>query len=201
MGSAGPAALWHEASSGTRDWTTVPWIGRQILNHWTTREAPLTNSLMVLCCFPSEVQGPQTGSLLVPPQIHYPWQEAADWGLWTWRLVCGTWKCCGLRQVNFIFLCPFSSLIKEDQGAFLPGPLWGSDERTHTWCSVNISGKVFCPGHALVPNILHFWLFSRRIWCPPVSVHLFILLPLPDPTALFGEILSVFLDSVKMSPF
>ena len=32
-------AAWHVASSRTRDQTCVPGIGRQILNHWTTREA------------------------------------------------------------------------------------------------------------------------------------------------------------------
>ena len=34
-------APWHVRSSGTRDETGVPCIARQILNHWTTREAPL----------------------------------------------------------------------------------------------------------------------------------------------------------------
>lgn len=29
---------WHVTSSGTRDQTRVPYIGRQILNRWTTRE-------------------------------------------------------------------------------------------------------------------------------------------------------------------
>ena len=28
----------HVESSQTRDWTCVPWIGRRILNHWTTRD-------------------------------------------------------------------------------------------------------------------------------------------------------------------
>ena len=36
----GLAALRHVGSSQTRDWTHVPCISRQILNHWTTREAP-----------------------------------------------------------------------------------------------------------------------------------------------------------------
>ena len=31
-------ALWHVESVWTRDWTCVPCIGGQILNHWTTRE-------------------------------------------------------------------------------------------------------------------------------------------------------------------
>ena len=37
-------ALRHVGSSWTRDQTYVPCIGRQIPNHWTTREVPLTNS-------------------------------------------------------------------------------------------------------------------------------------------------------------
>ena len=32
--------LWHVGSSQTRDWSHIPCIGRQILNHWTTREIP-----------------------------------------------------------------------------------------------------------------------------------------------------------------
>ena len=36
----GLVALRHVGSSLTRDRTHFPWIGRQILNHWTTREAP-----------------------------------------------------------------------------------------------------------------------------------------------------------------
>ena len=116
-----------------------------------------------------------------------------------WSVALGS--AVALDTVNFIFLCPCTLTCKRESRCFLPGLLWGSEERTHSWCSVNISGEVFCPGHALVPNILCFWLFSRRIWCPPVSVHLFFLLPLPDPAPFFGEIVSVFLDSVKMSPF
>ena len=34
----GLVALWHAESSWTRDQTRVPCIGRQILNHWTTRQ-------------------------------------------------------------------------------------------------------------------------------------------------------------------
>ena len=36
----GPAAPWHVGSSQTRARTRVPCIGRQILNHCATREAP-----------------------------------------------------------------------------------------------------------------------------------------------------------------
>ena len=36
----GPFALWHVGSSQTRAETRVPCIGRQILNHCATREAP-----------------------------------------------------------------------------------------------------------------------------------------------------------------
>ena len=36
----GLVALRHVESYETRDWTCVSWIGRWILYHWTTREAP-----------------------------------------------------------------------------------------------------------------------------------------------------------------
>ena len=36
----------------TRDWTHVPYIGRQILNHWTTREVLITVILKINMCRP-----------------------------------------------------------------------------------------------------------------------------------------------------
>ena len=41
LGHVGLVALWNVESSWTRDGTCVPCIGRQILNHWTTREVQL----------------------------------------------------------------------------------------------------------------------------------------------------------------
>ena len=46
----GLVALWHVESSWTRDQTCVPCIGRQIFNHWTTREVQ-THSF--ICSFSS----------------------------------------------------------------------------------------------------------------------------------------------------
>ena len=40
MWLTGLAALWHVGSSQTKAQTRVPCIGRQILNHCATREAP-----------------------------------------------------------------------------------------------------------------------------------------------------------------
>ena len=40
--SMGLVAPWHVGSSGNRDRTRVPCIGRWILNHCTTREVPLS---------------------------------------------------------------------------------------------------------------------------------------------------------------
>ena len=36
----GLVAPWHVGSSQTRNRTSVPFIARQVLNHWITREAP-----------------------------------------------------------------------------------------------------------------------------------------------------------------
>lgn len=143
---------------------------------------------MVLHCLPYEVQILSLEGSWCP--LRSPWQEAADWGLWSQvgqsrRLVYGTQKYCGCGQVNLSFYIPEPSLVRGNNDAYLTGLLWGSDESTHSKCSVKISGEVFCPVCALVPNILHFWLFSRRTWCPPISVYLLILLLLPWPDCLF----------------
>ena len=42
MGSVAPQ---HVGSSWTRDQTCVPYTGREILNHWTTREVPILSIL------------------------------------------------------------------------------------------------------------------------------------------------------------
>ena len=47
----GLIALWYVGSSLTRDRTSVPYIGRQVLNHWTARgvsEKPLLKSLWAI---------------------------------------------------------------------------------------------------------------------------------------------------------
>ena len=36
-----PRGMW-DLSSLTRNWTRIPYIGRQSLNHWTTREVPFS---------------------------------------------------------------------------------------------------------------------------------------------------------------
>ena len=40
-------ALWQEGSSWTRNWTCIPCISRQILNHWTPREVLGNNSWLL----------------------------------------------------------------------------------------------------------------------------------------------------------
>ena len=43
-------------SSSIRDWTLIPWLGRQILSHWTIRKSPgslgnfLEKSILSRCC-------------------------------------------------------------------------------------------------------------------------------------------------------
>ena len=38
----GLIAPWHVGSSWNRNGTRVPCIGMQIVNHWTTKEAPIS---------------------------------------------------------------------------------------------------------------------------------------------------------------
>ena len=56
----------HVVFSRTRDWTCVPCIGRQILNHWTTREVPALSLLSLQVCKPHDVLIPPISILLLP---------------------------------------------------------------------------------------------------------------------------------------
>ena len=68
--------LWHmnmwDLSSPTRDWTSVSSIGRRILNHWTTREAPpwafISKSS---CCIDRIMEIPHTHARLLHVCIKY----------------------------------------------------------------------------------------------------------------------------------
>ena len=68
--------MW-DLSSWTRDWTFIPCIVRQILNHWTTREVPLHvsfTSLKLLSLPPSHL-------LLMYPHTHIVDQTSEGWCL------------------------------------------------------------------------------------------------------------------------
>jgi len=85
----GSVALRHMKSSQTRDQTRVPCTGRQILNHWTTREVqhPLVFSNQSLCgiqefpypslhCLWTNHRPPHAAKL--PPQVpRFPSQKAS----------------------------------------------------------------------------------------------------------------------------
>ena len=52
LGLSCPASMWGP-SSPTRDWTHIPWIERQILNHWyVCAQSCLTLCNLVDCCPP-----------------------------------------------------------------------------------------------------------------------------------------------------
>ena len=55
-----------DLSSLTRNWTYIPCVGRQSLNHWTTREVPLS------ALFPQS-------SLDYPPALYVPWKKVGGW--------------------------------------------------------------------------------------------------------------------------
>ena len=63
MWPRGLVALWHVKSWDTRNRTSVPCCGRQILNHWATREAPVMAFIMpcnsiLTDCFMSSLSAP-----------------------------------------------------------------------------------------------------------------------------------------------
>ena len=87
----GLIAPWLVESSWTRDWTHVPCIGRQILNHWTTREALTQLSEL----FRHDQIISRTGYHAVAPSLPIgcsSWTNftAASWGCTHW-LSCGTY--------------------------------------------------------------------------------------------------------------
>ena len=63
----GLIALWHVKSSGTRDRTHVPCIGRRILNCWATKEAQGVSLGMLLLC--DVVQFSHLLGTSVPPLV------------------------------------------------------------------------------------------------------------------------------------
>ena len=90
----GWVAPWHVRSSWTRDWTRVPCIGRWILNHWATREAPAASfeappmtpclSLPLCACpwcrshLPIYLCIPSIQHILSPPLLTNEWMKDID---------------------------------------------------------------------------------------------------------------------------
>ena len=72
----GSVALWHVGSSPSPNWTCVPCIGRQILNHWTTRKPSnlfLISETGYLLGIPFEILLPFS-AVIKPCAIWYPKQ-------------------------------------------------------------------------------------------------------------------------------
>ena len=78
--------MW-DLSSPPRDWTCIPWIARQILNHWTSREALkiikffLKTSLCVLLSFPMGMAIPVLSSVQSFSRVQLfatPWTPACQ---------------------------------------------------------------------------------------------------------------------------
>ena len=59
----------HVGSSQTRDQTCDPCIGKQILNHWTTREVQILVLVIIICSW-----------------LPSPLQTVSSWRAWAWFL-------------------------------------------------------------------------------------------------------------------
>ena len=66
----------HVGSSRTRDWTRVPWIGRQILNHCATREVWY---ISLICEKPEKIKVAQVSLDLQGVCMGESW-----WGVGSW---------------------------------------------------------------------------------------------------------------------
>ena len=74
----GLVAPWHVASSQTRGQTCVPRIGRQILNHWTTREVLRPTSWKLHLIQQKRVKIPGNS-------LWWSWNITQAWCLLVWR--------------------------------------------------------------------------------------------------------------------
>ena len=119
---AGSAALWLVGSLQIRDRTLVPCISRQILNHWTTREAQQVSSLSLpsVCYCSAWRRKWQLTSVLWPGESHgqrslvgcSPWGRRVghDWSnlarnngvpgtSWTFFFKKHNYYCCFVRTL------------------------------------------------------------------------------------------------------
>ena len=67
-----------DLSSPARDWTGVPCIGKQFLNHWTTREVPVTVDLFIFAAQKVKLSSPGVRWHVWTPLL--PLYSAAQWG-------------------------------------------------------------------------------------------------------------------------
>ena len=100
------APLHVDLSSLTRDWTHIPRIARQVLNHWTTTEVPL-KSFLNLIVYPQYCHREGDGT----PLQHSCLENPMDRGAW-WAAVNGVAKS-WTRLSNFTFTFHFHALEKE----------------------------------------------------------------------------------------
>ena len=100
------APLHVDLSSLTRDWTHIPRIARQVLNHWTTTEVPL-KSFLNLIVYPQYCHREGDGT----PLQHSCLENPMDRGAW-WAAVHGVAKS-WTRLSNFTFTFHFHALEKE----------------------------------------------------------------------------------------
>ena len=119
----GLIALWHVGSSQTRDWTYVPYIGRGILNHWTTREVFILKvsctKQQLTCCGVSDYVG-FVKSIKLKKRIQP-------------------------EQVLFVAHCSiliFSLLPTKCRFVFCTEPLWSVCDESHNEAKVLVPGGV-----------------------------------------------------------
>ena len=98
MWPLGLVAPWHVASCQSRDQTPVPHIGRQILNHWITREVlyyrTFTSVLKPILTITNNSLPHSGRRLIQPPPDNCPPRPASH----AWDLKCTQGAKAGLRS-------------------------------------------------------------------------------------------------------
>ena len=150
-------ALWHVRSSWNRDWTHVSCIGRQILNHWTTREVPeplkVGNFLWLVPEDRSEIWGMKTfchhwlEDRGEPHNKKSKWSLGSESGSWLAELWVPWWHGVEFYQqgeVNFgSEFSPKSQSENSAQHNTLISTLWEPEQRTQP-CQVQTTDLQNC---------------------------------------------------------
>ena len=134
---------WHVGSSWTRARTHVPCIGKQILNHCATREAPNLFSLIRLC----QVKRQLTTNLF-SVSMDLP---ALDKSSKCNHILCGLWglasftqhnvfevhPCCSIVITSYLFMAEQYSIVSTDHILLIYSPTDGRLVLFHFFTIVN----------------------------------------------------------------
>ena len=112
LGCSGFSVPRHVGSSQIRDWTCVSCIGRRILYHWATREAPFLKFLILLAALNSSVVMTYSTLELTRTKASALCRSHLQWRL-DWFLSFANY-CWNNRNQGQNYVPPFTSVCRRD---------------------------------------------------------------------------------------